>query len=226
MLTFQEIQKLVKEETDKLFTDFKGTLSSGGNIFHKRKISDASFDMIFQTVYNKNGIYPVQISFCKINLYVNYILGIIYQSTPRVEQNNGTLNIKAFSYPNKTFGWFEICNMEDINTWRFFLENEVKPLLRIFNQLNDNESFEIFYNKEIIDNKLFDNCLDFKNLILAKLCKKYYYNELLARIIKSCEIVNNNFAKELTLQLDFFLNSCTIEQLNDLEYLKLKLKNK
>lgn len=224
MLTYKEVQKLVKEKTDTIFSDFKGTISIGGNVFHKRKISEVTFDMIFQTVYNKNGTYPIQISFCKINLQINYILGILYQSTQKVEQNNGTFALSSFPYPNKTFGWFEICRKEDVEIWGIFLENNVKPFLSIFEQLNSLESIEKVINKEIIEDNFFNNSLDFKNLILAKLLNREYYKELLEKTIKSCEIAENNFAKEQTLQLNLILNSYTIEQLNNLEYLKLKNK--
>lgn len=222
-MTYKEVQKLVKEKADIVFPNFKGSISNGGNIFHKRKISEVSFDLIIQTVYNQNGVFPIQISFSKVNLLINYILGILNNSNQIIENMNCTLSLKGFNYSEKE-QWFMILDKDDIEKWGDFLENRVKSELYIFEKLNTLEDIEKNINKEIIEENIFENSLDYINLIVAKLLNKTYYNNLYKSILNSCDAVGNTFTKSQTEKLNFFLTSHSLKQLNNIEYLKNQLK--
>jgi hypothetical protein len=135
-MTYKEVQKAVKLQTDNILSQFDGNIELGGNIFHKRQ-SDSGVNIIFQSIL-KYDTFPIS---CSLMISNNEITNLYFNAINKKTTENLKIDL-PISILNIADS-FEIKNEDDVYIWINTISKKLNMVME--------ENFRKFSKIEILD---------------------------------------------------------------------------
>ena len=106
-MTYKEVQKAVKLQTDKILSQFDGNIELGRNIFHKRQ-SDSGVNIVFQSIL-RYDTFPIS---CSLMISNNEITKLYLNAIGKKTTESTKIDLPVFIL--KLSNSFEIKNEDDV----------------------------------------------------------------------------------------------------------------
>ena len=182
-LTRNIVQKKIKQKTDLLFPNYKGSLQPGGNIFHTKTTATGK-NIIFQTVLSYD-IFPVSAVLLVSNNLISATYSKIFECTDK--------NVPEPQFLIKNVGRMAIRYDGDIKSWVEFLRDELADKEAIFEKYADLDALEQIINSIILsdDLELITDYTIINGLIAAKILGRVYYENIFNKFMEHA--VKNEF---------------------------------
>lgn len=135
-MTYKEVQKAVKLQTDNILTQFDGNIELGGNIFHKRQ-SDSGVNIVFQSIL-RYDTFPIC---CSLMISNNEITNLYFNAIGKKTIENIKIDLPIFIHNLEDS--FEIKNEDDVRIWINTISKKLNMVME--------ENFRKFSKIEVLD---------------------------------------------------------------------------